>query len=310
MASRLDVPDVVARKAEVNGQAEWLQALPDLVADLAERWQLQIGDVLDGGSEALVCAVADGSTDPARPAVLKLLVPRDEDLASQERRALELADGVGCAALYRADDGVGALLLERLGPSLSTYGLPLDERLDILADTAAAVWRPVPGADLPTGADKGRWLVDFVTDTWERLDRPCTEAAVAAALTAAETRIASHDDDRAVLVHGDVHQWNALSTGAGAGAVQWKLVDPDGLVAEPAYDLGILLREDPVELRTADPMARARRLAARTGHDATAIWEWGLVERVSTGLVCHELGLPDGVDMLATADWLATQSYG
>jgi len=42
-----------------------------------------------------------------------------------------------------------------------------------------------------------------------------------------------------VLLHGDVHQWNTLQAG-----VDWKLVDPDGLLAEPEADLGVLMREE------------------------------------------------------------------
>lgn len=37
------------------------------------------------------------------------------------------------------------------------------------------------------------------------------------------------------------------------------------------------MRGDPVELLEAEPRDRARWLAARTGLDATAIWEWGVV---------------------------------
>ena len=79
---------------------------------------------------------------------------------------------------------------------------------------------------------------------------------MAHAVACAERRAAAHDDERAVLVHGDVHQWNALRRGDGLA-----LVDPDGLLAEPEYDLGILMREDPVELMTGDPRDRARWLA-------------------------------------------------
>jgi streptomycin 6-kinase len=122
------------------------------------------------------------------------------------------------------------------------------------------------------------------------------------ALGCAARRADAHDDERAVLVHGDVHQWNALEAGGGA----FKLVDPDGLLAEAEYDMGILMREDPLELLTGDAGERARWLARRTGLDATAIWEWGAVERVSTGLLCTRIGLqPVGREMLAAADRLA-----
>jgi streptomycin 6-kinase len=104
-----------------------------------------------------------------------------------------------------------------------------------------------------------------------------------------------------VLVHGDVHQWNALEAGCG-----FKLVDPDGLLCEAEYDLGVLMREDPTELSVDDPHERSRWLAARTGLDETAIWEWGVVERVSTGLICLSVGLePHGSDMLAVAERVA-----
>ncbi|HET7367683.1 MAG TPA: hypothetical protein VFI83_04900, partial [Gaiella sp.] len=100
------------------------------------------------------------------------------------------------------------------------------------------------------------------------------------------------------LVHGDVHQWNALEAADG-----FKLVDPDGLLAEAEYDLGIIMREDPLD---GDLHDRAGWLAARTGLDAAAIWEWGIVERVSTGLLGTRVGLqPIARQMLAVADELA-----
>ena len=153
---------------------------------------------------------------------------------------------------------------------------------------------------------KGRWLADFITATWEELDRPCSERAVEYALACAERRVAAHRDERAVLVHGDVHEWNALEAADG-----FKLVDPDGLLAEPEYDLGILMREDPLDLLDGDPHERARRLAARTDLDPTAIWEWGVVERVSTGLLGTKVGLqPVAGQMLAAADRVALWPAG
>ena len=231
----------------------------------------------------------------------KLLLPWNRDAARHEITALRLADGEGCAALLRDDPEMGALLLERLGPPLFELGAPISRRLEILCDTVARVWRPAPGCELPTGADKARWLAAFVTETWEKLDHPCSARVIDHALACALRREAAHDDERAVLVHGDVHQLNALQAGT-----EFKLIDPDGLLAEPEYDLGVLMRGDPVELLEADPLDRAWWLAARTHLDATAIWEWGVVERVSTGLLCEEIGLqPLGRQTLAAAEAVA-----
>jgi streptomycin 6-kinase len=296
------IPETVRTKALVAGAHQWLDDLPALVADLERDWEITAGDVYDGGTEAYVARAvrADGT-----PAVLKLLVPRPTDDAANEITVLRLADGDGCAALLRDDASRGAMLVERLGPSLADLRLPIGQRHEILCTTAQRLWRPAAGSGLPTGAQKGRWLIDHIVTTWEKLDRPCDERAVDHALACAEHRIVAHDDERAVLVHGDVHEWNTLSAVSPAVG-GWKFVDPDGLLAEAEYDMGIVMREDAEELMQGEPYARARWLAQRTGLDATAIWEWGVVERVSTGLLCTMIGLqPFGRQMLSAADRIA-----
>jgi streptomycin 6-kinase len=292
------LPDVVRNKARGVGAEWWLDELPELVRDLEREWSVTVGRTYEDATEAFV---AEATLAEGTPAVLKVLVPRGRDVARNEITVLRLAGGEGCVRLLRDDERRGALLLERLGPSMRDLGLPFEQRLDLLCDTAARLWRPAAGTGLPTGAEKGRWLVHCVTTLWDELDRPCSERAVDHAVACAERRIAAHDGERAVLVHGDVHQWNALRSGAG-----FKLVDPDGLHAEAEYDLGILMREDPVELLEGDLVDRARHLAARTGLDAAAIWEWGVVERVSTGLLGTKVGLQPVADqMLGAADRVA-----
>lgn len=291
----VELPDVVRNKVISVGAQAWISDLDEVVADLSAEWDLTLVASNGEGTEAFVAEVelADGT-----PAVLKLLVPRSGDAASHEITVLRLVDGDGCARLLRSDESRGALLLERLGPSMHALGIPFEERLPVLADLAQRVWRPALGCGLPTGAEKAVWLAEHIERQWEDLDRPCSERVVEDALACAERRRLAHGDERAVLVHGDIHRWNALRAGDG-----WALVDPDGLLAEPEYDLGILMREDPVELLQGDPWDRAHQLAARSGCDATAIWEWGVVERVSTGLVATAIDLqPEGRRMLQAAE--------
>jgi streptomycin 6-kinase len=289
---------VVRQKALAVGARAWLDDLPLLVASLEHDWSIAVGDAYSDSTEAFV---AKGTCEDGTPAVLKLLVPRSGDAAANEITVLRLTRGEGCVRLLRDDPARGALLLERLGRSLYELGLPIGRRHEILCSTVANVWRPAPESGLPTGAEKGRWLADFIVSTWEELNRSCSERAVDHAIACAERRVVAHRDERAVLVHGDVHQWNALEAEDG-----FRLVDPDGLLAEPEYDLGIIMREDPLDISDSDPHERARWLAARTGLDATAIWEWGVVERVSTGLLGTKVGLqPVSRQMLAVADRLA-----
>jgi streptomycin 6-kinase len=302
----------VRRKALAAGAGAWLDGLDGLVADLEQEWGLTVGRQFTDGTEAFA---AEATLDDGSPAVLKLLIPRPYDTADNavhEIEVLRRAGGEGCARLLRSDATRNALLVERLGRSLSELGLPLDRRHEILVEAASKIWRPAAGSGLPTGAEKARWLAERVARQWETLGRPCSERAVAHAVACAERRAAAHDDERAVLVHGDVHQWNALESLDGSGT--FKLIDPDGMLAEAEYDLGIVMREDPIELLDGDghpggPGGRARRLAHRTGLDPVAVWEWGVVERVSTGLECCRIDLqPVGHEMLAVADHLATHT--
>jgi streptomycin 6-kinase len=294
----LRLPAVVESKARSPAAGRWLARLPGLVAALEEEWSITVGRVHQDATEALVAeaVLADGT-----PAVLKLVIPQARDAARREILALQVVVGDGCASLLRADPERGAPLLERLGPSLSDLDLPIGQRHQILVSTAQRIWRAAPGCPLPSGAEKGRWLIDLTATKWEELDRPCSARAVAHAISCAERRVSAHDDERAVLVHGGVHRWNALRAGDG-----FKLVDPDGLLADAECDLGVIMREDPEELLTGDPFERARWLAARTGLDERAIWEWGVVERLSSGLGCTEDGVqPVGRMMLAAADRVA-----
>ena len=117
------------------------------------------------------------------------------------------------------------------------------------------------------------------------------------------------------MVHGDPHPWNALQVrvprvGAEAGFV---FVDPEGFLADPAYDLGVVLRDWCVQFLAAGTAgaaaALARRycalLSAETGVEESAIWEWGFLERVSSGLYCLELGIEElGRPFLQTAEML------
>jgi streptomycin 6-kinase len=288
----LEVPGVVREKALAVGAAAWLEALPELVRELEAEWQIAVGKAFPDSTEAFV-AQATG-VDGTR-AVLKLIVPRDAGAAAHEAAVLRLAAGEGCPRLLREDVARGALLLERLGRSVYELQLPVQDRHAILVSAAGRIWRPAPDSGLPTGAAKARWLAEFIVSMWEELRHPCSERAVEHALACAERRGAAHRDETAVLVHGDVHQWNALEAGDG-----FKLVDPDGLLAEPEYDLGIVMREDPLD---GDLRQRSLWLAKRTGLDADAIWEWGVVERVSTGLLGTRVGVqPVSRQMLAAAD--------
>jgi streptomycin 6-kinase len=291
----LDIPDQVRKTVMADGNESWLGELPGVVDSLAQKWSLIIGSSLAGGHVALVVeATLAGGT----PAVLKIAVPGRD--IGHEATALRLADGVGCAKLLGQDVGRQALLLERLGAPMYDVVPDQASRHILLCQVAVRLWRPIaPDVDLPSGAKLAEHYADWLPRLWEQTGRPCSPATVADALDCMNRRRLAHDDRSAVLVHGDVHEMNALQASDGS----YKLIDPAGLRAEPACDLGTIVRCNP-ELGD-DLWARTEMLASRTGVDATAIWEWGTIHRVVSGVYASSIGFqPFGSLLLAEADRL------
>ena len=149
---------------------------------------------------------------------------------------------------------------------------------------------------------KPQSLTSNLTARQIRLATCLSERAIDTVLAYAEERAASFDPGRSVLAHGDAHGWNTLDAGGGT----YKLVDPEGLFSEAAHDLAVPMRESHEELLAGDPLAlgiaRAHRLGELTGVPVGPIWQWGSIERVSTGLNCLSFGEEQGHGFLAVAD--------
>jgi streptomycin 6-kinase len=259
--------------------ARWAASLPQTLEAVADQWSLTLGSAVPGGSASYV---SRARTREGVEVVVKIVLP-DPGLSAQIA-VLRRAAGRGYVRLLAADPARGVLLLERLHGSLGGSGRTAEDQLRILADTLLLAWQPTTAAPL----DKATSLQRLILDSWERLGRPCSERVVDLAVSYAERRAA--DPGEPVVVHGDPHPGNLLAVreerpGAETG---YCFVDPDGFVTDRAYDLGVALRDWCSRLRGPDARAVAEGyceiLAARTGVDATRIWEWGFIERVSTGL--------------------------
>lgn len=302
------LPTAVGNRARSLGRLgeEWLADLPERLAALSRAWSLTLGEPLSGGSASLVLRAHDRD---GRPVVLKIGQP-DTELQDQAD-TLARAAGRGYARLLSHDPERNALLIEGLGPSLESLRLAPERTLETLCDVLGEAWRVPRGAGqaIRPVPDKATALAEFIAEAWPALGRPCPRPVIDRALVYAERRSAAFDLDRAVVVHGDPHPANALRSVAAlrSGATGFVFVDPDGFLDDPAYDLGVVLRDWHRELAaTAEPTALlrgyCRLLADRTGVPATAIWEWGYLERVSTGLYALRYGAPElGRILLASA---------
>ena len=300
----VNVSDDVRRKARLQGAdgERWLLDLGAVVAGLERDWSVTVGAPLGGGSDSYVAAAR---TAAGEEVVLKVALPGSA--VHRQAATLRRAGGTGYVRLLRYDEDRRALLLERLGGSLADSGRPVRLQIEVICDTLLRAWEAPADPSLPTGAEKAHWLSAFIAATWEGLGRPCSERVVEQAHGFCAARAAAFDPRSAVLVHGDAHAANTLWAPRDGA---YKLVDPDGLFAEPAYDLAIAMREWSLELLAGDTRRlaadRGAHLAALTGVDREPIWEWGFAERVSTGLLALQVGRERlGREMLAVAEAVA-----
>lgn len=81
------------------------------------------------------------------------------------------------------------------------------------------------------------WSQGFSGDSREDLGQPCAEEATERTVNYAAERADRFDPEEAVLIHGDAHAHNLLQVpGSADDSANFRLVDPEGLVCEPARD--------------------------------------------------------------------------
>ena len=270
--------DFQKRVRDAHGAAgdAWLRRLPELLDEAAARWSLRLLPPFEPLSYNYVAPAicADG-----RETVLKACVPHR--LPLNEIAALRHYDGRGAVRLLASGAEAGLMLLERLRP-----GTPLLLVADDEAATAAAaevmrqLWRPPPSLphDFPSVADWGkgfhRLRARFRGGTGPLPPRLVGRAEyLYAELSASAGPV--------VLLHGDLHHWNILA----AERAPWLALDPQGVVGEPTYETGALLRNPFPEILSI-PSARrilARRadqLAELLGFDRERVRGWAFAQAV------------------------------
>lgn len=240
-------------------EPEWLSALPQLVADCAERWSLALERPIDTPHSLVV---------PAGEAVLKLNAPSHVE-ADREADALERWAGAGAVRLLARDDGRRALLLERCVPGTRLW--------DAGADEAAVVVGLLPRLQLEVGQAHSFALLADEADRWAE-EVPRRYAAAGApfepALRDAALDVYRTVDRRASqLVNQDLHGGNVLQ----AEREPWLVIDPKPLVGERELEASGLLRNADDVPRWLDALAelgfdRERARGWAVAH--TLAWAW------------------------------------
>ena len=151
----------------------------------------------------------------------------------------------------------------------------------------------------------------YIPSARERFHRPLSRLAVDRALAYLDESAKRMADSEAVLLHGDANATNCLEDPQHPDS--FRFIDPNSAIGEKAYDLGMamIIAQDgfvdcPLEIGT----ARCRRLHERTGVDAAVIWQWGVIQCVSTPLVYLGIDHPAAKALARIADaWAAAEPF-
>jgi streptomycin 6-kinase len=244
----------------------WLDALPPVLSDLAERWEIEFESLIQRGSISVVirCRTAEG-----RAAVLKVSPERTRIL--DEAAALAKWRTVHVPAVLAVDEGIGALLIEAIEPGaplVESSGYPSTESIISLLTslhedaTPDPAYRPV--ADhISYLFESSRKLYHWKPDLVELISPELYERSRDLALQLAAGASAS------VLLHGDLTPVNVLDGGDERGLVA---IDPAPCVGDPAFDA-----IDLVLWRAEDAgmiAARVEQLAPAIGADSCRLLDW------------------------------------
>jgi len=251
----------------------FLKALPESIVEASVRWDLTDVQPSSTLSYNFVAFANRGNEQ----VVLKMGVPNRE--FKSEMAALRLFKGQGACRLIDYDEEKYWMLLERLNPGMMLATLKDDEQAThIAADVMQKIWKPAPKdnvfirlSDWFAGLKRLRAMFDGRTG-------PLTQQLVERAERLVKDFFV--EDHMPVLMHGDFHHFNILSSERG-----WLIIDPKGVIGPACYEVGPLLMNpwsDLINRKEYRPLTRRRIdiLHERLGFERERIREWGLSHAV------------------------------
>ncbi len=265
----------------------WLDALPRLVAECAERWELRLGEPFQ---DAFVSLPLHAALPNGTSVVLKIQFPGRE--SEHEAEALAHWDGDGAIRLLAHDAERHAMLLERCVPGIPLSRLTMEEALDVFVDLLPRLWKPA-GAPFRPLAEEAAWWAEGLAATWDRAGRPFERVLLDAALHALRTLPSTQGEP--VLLHQDLHADNVLR----AEREPWLAIDPKPLVGEREFGVAPIVRSSELGHGRREVERRLDRLTDELGLDRERARLWTLAQTVAWSL--GDGALPRHVE---TARWL------
>lgn len=249
---------------EADDRRAWAASLPELVADVADRWGLAVGRPFQPGG---MCSwVAPVRTAAGEDRILKVAWSHNE--SEHELEGLRFWDGAGAVLVHRGekDESTTYLLLERGAQGRDLSGRPEAEQDEVVAGLLRRLWVEAPPGHpfRPLAQMCAQWVDEYEA----RPQLPPFDPGLAR--TGAELFRTLPDtalDER--LLPTDLHAANVLA----AEREPWLVIDPKPYVGDPAYDPVQHLLNCPERLR-ADPHGMVARMADLCGVDRDRLRQW------------------------------------
>ena len=237
----------------------WLEALPQLVGECADRWSLVLEEPIDTPVSLVM---------PAGEVVLKLNAPSHVE-ADREADALAAWQGAGAVRLLARDDERRALLLERCLPGTRLWDAEEDEvgvMTELLQRLQLELDDDHPFVRLADEADRWAWDVAVrYEEAGAPFERPLLELALDVYRTV--------DRSASWLVNQDLHGGNVLR----AEREPWLVIDPKPLVGERELEATGPLRNTADVWRWLDALTELgfdRERARGWGVAQNLAWAW------------------------------------
>lgn len=221
------------RVIDLHGEVgrKWLEDLPQLIASVQKQWGIRVDEPFPALTYNYVSPAIQGDGSEA---ILKLGVPGPH--IEHEAECLHRYDGEGAPFVLEHDSALGAMLIERILP-----GTNIKELNDITAiEAAVSVMErlhqaSISNTNLPTVQD---WWLGFqrLRKVYSGSTGPLPGKLVDEAESIFAELAGSMNDP--VLLHGDLHHENVLA----GSRLPWIAIDPQGVIGEPAYEVGAFLR--------------------------------------------------------------------
>jgi streptomycin 6-kinase len=285
----LNLPSEFINNIEgVFGEAgrQFLANIPALIDEASARWVLtdvQPSPNLSYNFVAFAKRASttgpDGTSQPStqREVVLKMGVP-NSDMES-EIAALRLFNGEGACRLIDYDEQKSWILLERLRPGVMLSTLENDEEAThIAADVMQKIWRPAPKDDVFIRLSDWFDGLKSLRSMFNGRTGPLNEKLVHRVEHSVKDFLA--ENHQPVLMHGDFHHFNILSSERG-----WLVIDPKGVIGPAGYEVGPFLINPWGDLLSGNNYRQMTKrridiLHERLGFERERIREWGLAHAV------------------------------